>query len=343
MFTFFKKSHKTAALINGMEVVVEPKQTLLQAALRQGIDFPHGCRIGGCASCKCKLVSGKVRELTEFSYVLSDEEMDLGYILACQSVPLSDIHVEVDMSRQQYRQRVVGKVVAQERLTHDITRLVIQLEESLAYRPGQYARLSLESLPERERSFSFASAMQVDDKVSFIIRKVPGGQLTSLINDEILKGQQVTVEGPYGEFYLHPADNPLLLIAGGSGLSPILAILQDALSDKLARPTTLVFGARSQRDLYALDEIREISARWVAPFQFVPVLSEADSDTSWGGARGFVTSVLPSLITPKMHSYLCGPPAMIDNATDLLCDHGVPEEQIFLDRFTTEQPVLAVA
>jgi len=344
MFAFFKKPRKTtAALVNGTAVVVEPKQTLLQAALRQGIDFPHGCRVGGCATCKCKLVSGKVRELTEFGYVLSDEELDQGYILACQSVPLSDIAVEVDMSRQQNKRRIQGKIVVQEHLTHDITHLVIQLEESLPYRCGQYARLTLDSLPEHDRSFSFASAMQADAKVSFFIRKVPGGQLTSLINDEKLQGHGIMVEGPYGDFHLHPADNPLLLIAGGSGLSPIFAMLQDALADETHRPVTLLFGARTQKDLYALDEIRAIAAQWSAPFNFVPVLSEEAGDSDWSGARGFVTSQIPSLLVPDAHVYLCGPPAMIDSAIDVLRTQGVPNSQIYIDRFTTEQPSLSIA
>jgi len=343
MFGFFKKQCTTTALVDDIAVAVEPKQTLLQAALRQGIDFPHGCRVGGCASCKCKLVSGKVRELTEFGYVLSDEELNQGYILACQSVPLGDIAVEVDMSQRQNKRRVQGKIVVQERLTHDITKLVLQLEESLPYRSGQYARLALSSLPGHERSFSFASAMQADAKVSFFIRKVPGGRLSGLINDQALQGQGITVEGPYGDFHLHPSDNPLLLIAGGSGLSPIFAMLQDALADKVHRPTTLLFGARTQRDLYAQDEIHEIASQWSAPFNFIPVLSEESGDSQWSGARGFVTGLLPSLVTPDCHAYLCGPPAMIDSVTDVLRSSGVSHSHIYLDRFTTEQSLLTLA
>jgi len=343
MFAFFKKQRSSTAWVNGRAIVVEPKQTLLQAALRQGIDFPHGCRVGGCASCKCKLLSGKVRELGGFGYVLTDEELDQGYILACQSVPQGDVQVEVDRNRLQNKRRVQGKIKTQEHLTHDITRLVIQLEESLPYRPGQYARLALSSLPEHERSFSFASAMQADARVSFFIRKIPGGRLSSLINDRPLQGQGVTLEGPYGEFHLHPATNPLLFIAGGSGLSPLFAMLEDALADGLDRPVTLLFGARSRRDLYALDEIRAIAAQWAAPFQFVPVLSEADGDADWHGARGFVSSHIAERLVPEAHVYLCGPPAMIDSAMDVLRAHAVPVQHIHVDRFTTGQPSLAVA
>lgn len=98
MFSLFAKKGPTTATINGQAIPVEPKETLLQAALRAGIDFPHSCRVGGCAACKCQLVTGQVRELTETGYLLTDEELDQGYILACQSVPKSDIRVSVDLS-----------------------------------------------------------------------------------------------------------------------------------------------------------------------------------------------------------------------------------------------------
>lgn len=87
------------ATINDRPITVAPRETLLQAALRQGVPFPHGCRVGGCASCRCRLVEGKVRELTETAYLLSDQELDRGFILACQAVPTGDIRVEVELGR----------------------------------------------------------------------------------------------------------------------------------------------------------------------------------------------------------------------------------------------------
>ncbi|MGF6691717.1 NAD(P)H-flavin reductase/ferredoxin [Metapseudomonas resinovorans] len=340
MFSLFTRHRPTTALINGVSVGVDPKETLLQAALRHGIDFPHSCRVGGCASCKCKLVSGSVRELTETGYILSDEELDAGYILACQSVPRGDVHIEVDLARQPSRRQVRGKVVAQDRLTHDITRLVIQLEESLAYRAGQYADLSLDSLPRLRRSFSFASPAQPDAQVSFFVRRVPGGVFTGVVNDRPLLGHGVTVEGPLGDFHLRSADAPLLLIAGGSGLAPLLAMLQGAMANGASRPATLLFGARQARDLYALEDISAIATQWRGSFSFVPVLSEAAADAAWRGERGLVTAQIPALLPPGAHAYLCGPPAMIDSAITLLREAGVPREHIHADRFTTLQDVL---
>lgn len=333
MFSFLSAARACSAAINGIRIEVRPRETLLQAALRQGIDFPHSCRVGGCASCKCRLLSGRVRELTETGYVLSAEELAAGYILACQSVPRGAVSVAVDLARRQVRGRVVG----QERLTHDITRLVIQLDESLAYQAGQYAQLTLDCLAQQPRSFSFASAPDGDAKVSFFVRRVPSGQFTGLVDTQSLLGQGVSVEGPYGDFYLRPATAPLLLIAGGSGLAPLLALLQDALARGVARPVTLLFGAREERDLYAQEQIAELAAQWPAPFRFVPVLSAAAAEAAWTGARGLVTALIPDLLEPGAHAYLCGPPAMIDSAIELLVAHGVSGEHIHADRFTTRQ------
>ncbi|AOE85237.1 2Fe-2S iron-sulfur cluster-binding protein [Pseudomonas sp. TCU-HL1] len=335
MFSFLARQRPTTALINGVRISVNAKETLLQAALRHGIDFPHSCRVGGCASCKCKLVSGQVRELTETGYILSDQDLDAGYILACQSVPKGDVCIEVDLARHQATRQVRGRVVAQSRLTHDITRLVIQLEEGLNYRAGQYANLRLDCLPQLRRSFSFATPVRPDAQVSFFIRQVSGGVFTSQVGECSLIGHGVTLEGPLGEFHLRPASAPLLLVAGGSGLAPLLAMLQDALAGGVQRPATLLFGAREARDLYALEEISAIAAQWRGSFRFVPVLSEVAADSSWQGERGLVTAQIPTLLQPGAHAYLCGPPAMIDNASALLRDAGVARAHIHADRFTT--------
>lgn len=343
MFSFFARRRAATALINGTAVVVEPRETLLQAALRQGIDFPHSCRVGGCASCKCRLVAGQVRELTETGYILSDEELDAGYILACQSLPRGDVRIEVDLSRAQARRQVRGRVVAQERLTHDITRLVIQLEESLPYKAGQYAELGLDALPGHARSFSFACRPRPDAKVVFFIRKVPDGRLTGLVDGQSLLGLGATLEGPLGDFHLRPAEAPLLLVAGGSGLAPILALLEEALAAGAGRPVSLLFGAREARDLYCLEDIEALVAQWRAPFRFLPVLSEAAADVDWQGARGWITEHLSDWLEDGAHAYLCGPPAMIDSAVALLRERGVAHEHIHADRFITRHGPLAAA
>ncbi|MBI5532049.1 MAG: fatty acid desaturase [Deltaproteobacteria bacterium] len=327
------------AHINGKPIQVERRETLLQAALRQGINFPHSCRVGGCATCKCRLAQGKVRELTETGYLLSGREIEEGYILACQSVPRSDVRIEVDLGPQAARSIVTGRVTGQEKLTHDITRLSVLLDEPMPYRAGQFANLSLESLQGVARSYSFATPPREDRRVSFFVRKAPGGRLSGRINDHDVVGDRVTLQGPSGDFWLRPGDAPLLLIAGGSGLAPILAMLREAAAAGESRPTTLLFGAREQKDLYALGEIEEVARSWKGPFRFVPVLSAAEDDAEWTGARGLVTEHIAEHLQPGAHGYLCGPPAMVDSAVARLREHGVAREHILFDRFSTQHDV----
>lgn len=338
MATLSAKKRLQTVHINDQAITAEPRETVLQAALRQGIDFPNSCRVGGCGSCKCRLTEGKVKELTETGYLLSGEELAQGYILACQSVPQSDLRIQVDLSKQS--RGVRGRITGSERVTHDITRLTIQLDASLSYQAGQFANLSINGI-DAVRSYSFATPASPDGRVSFFIRKVPGGKLSSLVHDSDLTGREVSVDGPHGDFWLRKSAAPMLLVAGGSGLAPILALLEQAISDGVNRPATLLFGAREERDLYALEQIASIAERWRGSFRFVPVLSAAAADASWQGERGLVTDKLNDLVAAECEAYLCGPPAMIDGALSLLERAGVARSRIHFDRFTTQADLAA--
>ncbi|MFW5877084.1 MAG: fatty acid desaturase [Myxococcota bacterium] len=342
MASLLPRKHLPTVHINDRPIPVEPKETVLQAALRSGVDFPNSCRVGGCGTCKCKVTEGRVKELTETGYLLSAEELDEGYILACQSVPQTDLRLEVDLSRAKAR-GVAGRIVEQVHVTHDITRLTVQLDEPIPYKAGQFAHLAIEGLSDVVRSYSFASPSHRDGRVTFHIRKVPGGQVSPLVNDTDLVGRGVRVDGPFGDFWLRAGDAPLLFVAGGSGLAPILAILKEAVAAGVERSVTLLFGAREARDLYALDEIEAIRKQWRGDFRFVPVLSDADDDASWTGARGLVTEKIPELLEPGAHAYLCGPPGMIDSAIELLERSGVARKHIHFDRFTTQADVAAAS
>jgi NAD(P)H-flavin reductase/ferredoxin len=335
MFSFLARPAPTTARINGAPLTVDPKETLLQAALRHGVEFPHSCRVGGCATCKCRLLEGRVKELTRTGYVLSEQELERGYILACQAVPLTDISVEVDLEARPVRRQVNGRVIGQLQLTHDITQLRIQLDETLEYKAGQFANLSLAPLGEMARSYSFASPVQPDSQVRFFVRKVPGGALSTLVNERSVLGEQVSLDGPHGDFWLRPADAPLMLVAGGSGLAPVLALLLDAAHKGVQRPVTLLFGARQEPDLYALEEIDALAKRWRGRFNFIPVLSALPGGAAWPGARGMVDSRIAQLLEPGSHAYLCGPPAMVDACAATLELCGVAPQHIHTDRFTT--------
>lgn len=338
----------------GREVKVNAKSTLLQAALDQSIPFPHNCRAGGCGKCKCRLVSGKVREMTDKSYVLSADELKRNFILACQSIALTDVTVEVEIDTMGHPAHPVihtrGEITGLKRLTHDILHVQAKLQDPARYSAGQYAEIYVPGVVKdgvREtRSYSFASAPGSTgdvDSVSFFIRRVPGGAFTEWLFNEATVGTVLEGHGPYGDFWLRPGDAPLLCIAGGSGLAPILAMLEQARAEGDTRGVTLYFGARTQQDLYALDRIGALEASWQGSFTFVPVLSAEPDDAGWSGRRGFIPEhfdELPGDIIGRHHAYLCGPPPMIDACIKVLGNAGVESGNIFFDKFLDRSHVV---
>jgi len=335
MFGLFKPAKPHKLTIEGVgEFVVNPKETILTAALRQGVRFPHSCKVGGCATCKCQLKDGKVKELTAAAFILSAEDLQQGYVLGCQSQLKSDVVIRVDSLSDSERAAKLldGKIVAKESMTHDITKLTIELSDTTDYLPGQYALVATPAIPSGPRSYSYATPMK-GNKVSFFIRHVPGGEMSGWANESASIGDAVTIDGPHGDFYLRQGEGDILMIAGGSGIAPILAILEDALQFKTSRNVTFLFGARTQADLCALDQIKQIEQNWSGTFRFIPVLSEEPEGSDWQGQRGFVTELIPGIAANVTQTYMCGPPPMLDAAEKILKDGQLSADGIFCDRF----------
>lgn len=339
---------------SGHAVQVNSKSTLLQAALDQSIAFPHNCRAGGCAQCKCRLLSGKVREMTDKSYILSSEELQQNYILACQSIACTDVVIEVDLDKTSRAAHPVihtrGVITGLDLLTHDIMQVTAKLETPAMYSAGQYAEIYVPGViregTRETRSYSFASApgkaTEVDE-VAFFIRRVPGGAFTDWLFSQAQVGTVLEGHGPYGDFWLRPAEAPLLCIAGGSGLAPILALLEQAGTEGVKRDVTLFFGARTQQDLYALERLEALRKTWLGEFAFLPVLSAEANDSDWDGLRGFIPEHFEHVLEEKLvlqHAYLCGPPPMIDASVKVLSDAGVEAQQIFFDKFFDRSHVI---
>ena len=325
---------ETHARVNGKDVLVRADETLLQAALREGIEFPNSCRVGGCGTCKCTVNKGQVQELTDSSYVLSASDLAAGMVLACQSRPKTDIDVTVELE-----ERASATVVVQERLTHDITRLVLRPDRALKYRPGQYVTVTMDGVT---RTYSFAAPPRDNGEVEFYIRHMPGGQFSSRVHTEPLIGKEVALGEPTGDFWLRSGSSPLMFVAGGSGLAPIMSILRDQARNGMTdRPVTVLFGARQQRDLYCIDELMDIASTWNADFNVVPVVAENSiKDAEWTGHTGMVTEHIGAFFVPGTEAYLCGPPAMVDAAQAALMTHGIEPDDIHFDRFTTTADAL---
>jgi p-cymene monooxygenase electron transfer component len=317
-------------LPQGVTIELDPGQSVLEAALSHGIPYPHNCTVGTCGACKSRLKQGRVEALTDFGYTLSKAEIQAGYILACQAAPLeghSIIEVADPCENQLPVKTVNGHIGLVEPLTHDIMRVSVELEQPLEYLAGQYASVRT-PMVDGARQYSFADApiRGGRKKVTFFIRRVRGGAFTEALFGGRLQGQELSLEAPHGAFYRRAGNAPMVCVAGGSGLAPLISLLEDARRQRIRRPCVLLFGARTQPDLYLLDQIAELARAWPEPFSFLPVLSDEPTDSGWGGARGRVTDHLAGAFD-------------IDAGIERLISLGMPLESIYYDKFTDTVPV----
>lgn len=342
MFGLFSPKKPFNAQVNATTATLEVPagDNLLNAALDSGLAWPHNCRVGSCGTCRCKLLEGEIKALNDFGYVLDADELDQGMILACQTRLRTNISVEVSLDEQvsslAKAQNTQGVINSVSTLTHDIVEVRIKLEQPLPqFVAGQYAELTMDGI-EDARSYSYARspALEDADTVSFFVRRVSDGLMSNLLHDGDRLGNKVNVSGPHGTFYLRDSTAPALCIAGGSGLAPIKAILDQCAHDGFTRETIFLFGARTQNDLYCVEEMEQISAAH-SQFSFLPVLSEADDDSEWTGSKGLVTEYITNqgLDISACQAYLCGPPVMIDAAIETLNKEGLDSSQIFFDKF----------
>jgi NAD(P)H-flavin reductase/ferredoxin len=346
LFKKTESTYKVSIPALGAELDVPNDVTILEHALAQGLAFPHSCRVGTCGTCKCKLVSGKVYELSDKAYVLSAEELQENYILACQSLPRAETVLELEGApAETHRMPVVqraGAITALRKRTHDIVELEVTIDEPVSYLAGQYCEIYVPGVimdQEREsRSYSFASAPGKEpvSVVRFHIRLVPGGVFTTWVHTQAKVGQRLEGHGPYGDFWLRPGTAPILAIAGGSGMAPLKALLEQAAADGVARDVKYFFGARRQEDLYCLDEIKAVEAKWKGSFEFIPVLSGEPEDSDWTGPRGFVSEHVRTVLGDRIkdyHVYMCGPPPMLDSAEHIVLAAGVAPANVHADKF----------
>ena len=328
----------------GIEMDVEEGETVLNAAFRQGIAVMHGCKEGQCSSCKSLLLEGDVDLLKYSTFALADYERESGHILLCRTHAFSDLVVELlnydeDLLSRSIAVRSFDATVTRiERLTHDIRLLEIELDDELRFWAGQYCDLTLPG-GEITRSFSMANPPSEGRRLSFIIKKYPDGAFSSALDGSLTEGTKIIARGPFGTcFRREGRPGPMILIGGGSGMSPLLSILRDHAASGEQRPVRFFYGARTQDDLFLLDEFARLESE-LPDFRFIPALSHADDDAGWEGERGFVHDVVARHLRDEdfdgdIDAYTCGPPPMIDAVLPILQMAGVEPEHIYFDKFT---------
>ena len=324
-------------------IEVKGGDTLLSSLMGQGIFIPSACGgRGTCAYCKCRIAEGGGPVVPTEEPLLTEEDLKTDVRISCQVKVRNDMAIEIPEELFQVRQ-FRGAVERIRDLTHDINELRIRLlePETIDFTPGQYIQLEAPAYGDNPepvyRAYSIASPPSDDRHVELIVRLVPGGICTTWVFTVLREGQEVSLNGPYGDFRLTEADGEMIWIAGGSGMAPFWAMVRHMKEAGIRRECTFFFGAVQGRDLFLTEELRQLEGElpW---FHYVPALSgPADSD-GWTGERGLITEVVDRSVSAdgigSKEAYLCGSGGMIEAARKLLQGKGMPDEQIFYDKFT---------
>lgn len=316
---------------------VNENELLIDAALRQGVTLPVDCREGVCATCRCHCESGEV----DLDYVddeaLTREELQAGHVLACQTRLRSaaSFYFDVDAALCSVSpQRYQGVVSAVDLVSDSVVTLDVTLEgaEHLRFLPGQYARLQVPG-SESWRAYSFANGEVVNGQIRFLIRLLPSGAMSDYLRQRAQPGDPIALDAPFGAFYLREVTRPLLMVAGGTGLSAFLSML-DRLEEQGARyPIRLCYGVTKEGDLCELARLEEYKLR-LPDFDYQVIVMAPSAQ--WQGRQGVVCDLFdPGFLDAPFDAYLCGPPPMIEATQQWLASHPVAEHHLYFEKFVS--------
>jgi phenol hydroxylase P5 protein len=335
-------SYEVTVEPTGDIIEVEEGQTILDAALRQGVWIPFACGHGTCATCKVQVLEGEGDLGNASPFALMDVEREEGKVLACCCTPESDMVIEADIDVDDdfmgYAiQDFIGTVTEINDLSPTIKGIQFSLDKSIEFQAGQYVNLNIPGV-EGSRAFSIANKPSDSQILELHVRQVPDGAGTAYLHEQLKVGDTLDISGPYGQFFVRKSDEQgAIFIAGGSGLSSPQSMILDMLEEKDNRPITLFQGARSVSELYNKDIFEQLDKEF-DNFTYVPALNAPEEGDDWQGFTGFVHEAALAHFDGRFSgnkAYLCGPPLMIDAAISALMQGRVFERDIHMERFVT--------
>ncbi|MCB1755753.1 MAG: 2Fe-2S iron-sulfur cluster binding domain-containing protein [Gammaproteobacteria bacterium] len=321
----------------GKSFKAEADASVLESAFKAGITLKHSCRDGQCGECRAPIKSGAVRYADPDALSLADSDKAGETGLMCQALPTGDLTIEAPevteldgISVQKFAGRVMGK----EQVSDDVAVLKIGPAPGVEFRfkPGQYVDLTLRGHPSRSYSMS---SLDSDNTIELQVRRMQDGYVSHFIYDELATKAVVTLEGPFGTFYVRDSDSPIVFTASGTGFAPIMGMMRDLIERGNQRPVVLYWGGRRLKDLYE-DALCREWADTLDWFSYVPVLSEAAEADQWSGRTGFVHQAVVDdrEDLSDVEAYVCGAPVVVEAARrDFIGLRGLKPEHFFSDAF----------
>jgi Na+-transporting NADH:ubiquinone oxidoreductase subunit F len=323
------------------ELEVQGGRPILTTLGEEGVFVPSACGgKGTCGYCKVTIREGGGPLLPTERPYLSPEEVAGSVRLACQVKVKEDLRLEMPEEYfliREYRARV-ERIVRHTGSIKGVILKILEPEEGITFIPGQYLqvevpRYELSSAPEF-RAYSIASDAEEHRRVELLIGKVEGGLVSTYVHDFLKEGDELLCRGPFGAFHLIESDREILLVAGGTGLAPILSLLRQMEREGIERKATLYFGARTAADLFYMEELKAFEKK-LPRFVFVPALSRPRPEDGWTGETGRVTALIERDVADNapVDAHLCGAPAMVKSCVEILEKKGIPADNIAFDKF----------
>lgn len=313
-------------------------ETIMDAAYKARINIPSDCRDGACGTCKSFCDSGEFDPGDFIDDALTEEELEKGYLLTCQAVPESDMSIQVPATAASAKTSAAtfsARISQLDKHSESTISFTLETDErdELTFLPGQYVNIKVPGT-DAERSYSFSTGPEVPEN-SFMVRITPQGAMSEYLRDRAQVGDEITFTGPFGSFFLRDPQRPLLLLAGGTGLAPLMSILEKLATQGCEQPVHLIYGVTREADIVGLDWLRAYEERLPA-FTWDYIASEEGTSAPH---TGYVTQIIEPthLNEGDVDIYLCGPPPMVNAVSSWMDKEGIAPANFYFERFAPKE------
>ncbi|GAA0989694.1 globin domain-containing protein [Streptomyces rhizosphaericus] len=310
----FKAILTAARLIDDPDILTEFLSRLGRGHRKYGTQPEHYPAVGECL----------IGALTRYAVTTWNDEAEAAWVRAYTAISqiMIDSAAEDELIAPAWWQ---AEVVGHELRTHDIAVITVRPDQPYPFLAGQYTSLETPWWPRVWRHYSFAAAPRSDGLLSFHVKAVPAGWVSSALVHRARPGDVIRLGPPAGSMTVdHASDNGLLCLGGGTGIAPIKALVEDVADHGRHRPVEVFYGARNDHDLYDIDTMLRLAQKhpWLA---VRPVVSDGPTNGLSGRLPDAVRQYGP---WNAFDAYLSGPPGMIRSGVDALMGIGIPSHRI---------------